>query len=100
MEFKVVEREEQKLLKRTQYILLVKHVGQGTPKRFEVRKRVAEMLGVPLDRVYVIKMLSRDGVGETEVKVRVYDTVEDALKVEPDYIIKRNAPPEEKEEGG
>ena len=100
MEFKMVEKKDQPLLKRVQYTFLVRHINQGTPARFKVRKKVAEMLGVPLERVYVIKMLSKDGIGETEVKIRVYNTVEDALKIEPEYIIKRNAPPEEKKEEG
>ena len=67
----------------------------GTPPRFEVRQRLASMLNVKLDLVYVKKILTKTGTMTAVGEANVYDSLEQAKFLEPEYIIARNMPPEE-----
>ena len=86
------------LIKRREIDILIRHVGKGTPSRIEIRMGVASALGVDVKRVYVRKLDTEYGLGETMAEVHVYDTVERALAFEPKYIRERNKLPEEEEE--
>jgi len=95
----VVEVRENKLIGRREVTLRVEHFGKGTPKRLEMREKIAELFKVPLDSVYVRNIKTEYGMNVTWVTAHIYDSSERALEIEPEYIIRRNKP-EEKEEGG
>ncbi len=78
----------------------------ATPSRSNIRIGVAVALKVNLNQVYVKEIETKTGTHTTVGKANVYADPEQALKVEPKYIIERNqkaqpeaeAPVEEKEE--
>jgi small subunit ribosomal protein S24e len=104
MEIKIISEKENPLLKRKEINFQVEHNETGnTPPRLEVRKAVATTLKKDLDLVFVKKCETKTGTHVAVGIANVYDSVEQARLIEPEYIIKRNMPPEqpkEKEEKG
>jgi ribosomal protein S24E len=70
----------------------------STPSRLEVRRRIAEALGVELNQVWVRRMITKTGTHIIIGEAHVYDDPAKALKMEPEHIIRRNKPPEGGEE--
>jgi small subunit ribosomal protein S24e len=103
MEIEIISDEENPLLKRREVDFRVKHEQTGsTPPRLEVRNAVASALKVKVDFVFVKKFKTKTGKHIAVGLANVYDSVDQARLVEPEYIIKRNVPPEksgEAEEG-
>jgi len=93
--YKVVETKRNPLLHRTEILAEVWHVGLPTPTRLEVRKKIAEMLGAPIENVYVRKLLTSYGIGRSTALVHVYDDPKTAERIEPFHIRVRNLPKEE-----
>lgn len=106
---KIVSEKENPLLKRKEICFQIEHAQTGTPSRLEVRKAVAKILRTDIDLVYVKKFETKTGAFTAVGTANVYDSVEQAKLVEPEYIIKRNvlmekpkekaAEKEEKKEG-
>ncbi|MBQ04478.1 30S ribosomal protein S24e [Candidatus Bathyarchaeota archaeon] len=67
---------------------------QSTPSRAKVRRELAVLMKVELDRVWVRNIETKKGTHTTVGLVHVYQDPENAILVEPDYIIKRNQKPE------
>lgn len=79
-----------KLIGRREFIVKVSHWPAGTPQRKTLREQVAKLLGVDPDLVYVRKVKTEYGMCESLARVHVYDSVERALSIEPQYVVKRN----------
>ncbi len=90
MNIEITAKHENKLLKRTEYIVKVNHEATGTPKRNEIREAFAKKLGVPADQVVVRKIRTSFGVNFALVDIIYYWDKEAMLYVEPKYILKRN----------
>jgi small subunit ribosomal protein S24e len=103
MEIEIISEKENPLLKRREVYFRVKHEQMGsTPPRLEVRKAIASALKAKVDFVFVKKFKTKTGKHIAVGLANVYDSVDQARLVEPEYIIKRNEPPEktgEAEEG-
>ncbi len=97
VKIKVVSQRRNELLKRSEVTFNVDHEGSGTPSRVEVRKKLSEMLNMDAEKVYITKYETKTGRMTALGEARVYDSVEDARFVEPEYIILRNMPEKEKE---
>jgi len=97
MELKIISENYNPLLKRKEIKFEVNHTHSGTPKRYEVRKLLAEKLKVDENLVYVKKVVTKTGTMIGVGTANVYDTVEQAKLIEPEYIILRNQPPKETE---
>jgi len=69
-----------------------------TPLRLEVKKALAIELKVSDDLVFVKKMKTLTGTHTTVGFANVYESVEQAKRIEPEYILKRNNPPEKPKE--
>lgn len=95
-EVKIVGTKRNDLLKRNEVFFVVSHNGP-TPSRMEVRERLANLLRVDADRVYIVRMKTMTGARNTEGEAHVYDLPEQAKAIEPKHIIARNTP--QKEEG-
>ena len=67
-----------------------KIIGQATPSRAEVRRELAVLLKVDLEKVWVKRMETKTGTNRTVGLVHIYEDAEKAIQVEPEYIIKRN----------
>jgi len=72
----------------------------STPQRSKVRIELAVALRIELNQVYIRHMETKSGTRQTVGLAHVYDDPENALKVEPKHIVKRNesASPEEPKE--
>jgi len=94
MRITVTSKRRNDLLKRLEIVFRVDQNG-GTPPRLLVRKELAKILNVDLDRVYVKKMITKTGSLVTVGEANIYDSVEQAMRIEPKYIILRNSPKKE-----
>ncbi|MEM3597266.1 MAG: 30S ribosomal protein S24e [Candidatus Bathyarchaeia archaeon] len=100
MEITIVSEKKNPLLKRREVHFQIKHDQTGsTPQRLEIRKAVADALKVNVELVFIKKIETKTGTQIATGLANVYDSVEHAKLVEPEYIINRNAPREKKEEG-
>jgi small subunit ribosomal protein S24e len=97
VELKIVEKEENPLLKRTEVRFEADHSGGPTPKRLDVRKQLAGELGVPEDMVVIEKFATMHGRQVASGIARAYDSKERLEELEPKYLLKRGKPKEEKE---
>lgn len=68
------------------------------PKRIEARKELATILKAELDNVWVKLLETKTGTKMVSGLAHVYNNAEDALKVEPKHIIRRNQIPHEPED--
>jgi small subunit ribosomal protein S24e len=96
MEVKIVSTKENPLLKRKEVDFRVEQGPKGkTPARLEVKKALAAELKMSEEVVFVKRMRTMTGTNTTVGVANAYETVEQAKFIEPEYIIKRNSPPEE-----
>jgi small subunit ribosomal protein S24e len=99
MEIKIVSTKENPLLKRKEVGFRVEQDPRGkTPARLEVKKALAAELKIKEEMVFIKKMQTMTGTHTTVGMANAYETVEQAKFIEPDYIRKRNSPPEEPKE--
>jgi small subunit ribosomal protein S24e len=99
MEIKIISEKENPLLKRKEINFQIEHSQTGnTPPRLEVRKAVATMLKKDLDLVFVKRFETKTGTHVAVGIVNVYDSADQAKIIEPEYIVKRNVPPEQPKE--
>jgi small subunit ribosomal protein S24e len=101
MEVKVVSVKENPLLKRREVAFRVEHGPAGkTPGRLEVKRALANEMKVGEELVFVERMRTLTGTNTAIGAANVYAVLEQAKRVEPDYIVKRNLPEKPKEEAG
>ncbi len=94
-----MSQKKNPLLKRNEIQFQVEHSQTGsTPPRTEVRKAIANILKKDENVVFVKKLQTKTGSVIAVGLANVYDSLEQARLIEPNYIIKRNIPPEKKEE--
>jgi small subunit ribosomal protein S24e len=99
MEVKIASTKENPLLKRKEvYFSVEQDSMEKTPTRLEVKKALATKLNVSEAMVFVKKMQTMTGTHTTVGNATTYKTVEQAKFIEPEYIRKRNSPPEEPKE--
>jgi ribosomal protein S24E len=99
MEVKIVSAKENPLLKRKEVNFRVEQGLQGkTPPRLEVKKALAAELKISEGLVFVEKMQTMTGTNIAVGVANAYETAEQAKLIEPEYIIKRNSPPEKPKE--
>ena len=84
------------LLKRKEISLEIDHKGEGTPQRFDIRKRMASKLGAKVDNVFVVALHTSTGLQRTLCSLQVYDDPRTASSSIPEHIAVRNLPPEER----
>ena len=71
---------------------------EKTPQRLEVKKALATELKIGDEVVFIKKMHTKTGTNITQGTANVYQKAEQAKLVEPEYIRKRNSPPEKPKE--
>lgn len=102
MEIKLLSQRENLLLKRKEIVFQVEHTQTGsTPPRAEVKEALSKALNKDLNLIFIKKIETKTGTRTAIGIANVYDSVNHAELIEPEYIIKRNIPAEkqEKEEG-
>ncbi len=99
MQVKIDSTNDNPLLKRKEVgFTIVQGPKEKTPQRLEVKKAVAVELKTGDDVIFIKKMRTKTGTNITVGIANVYQSVNQAKLVEPEYIRKRNSPPKPKEE--
>ena len=99
MEIKIVTTKENPLLKRKEVdFTIVQGPKEKTPERLDVKRAIAIEMKVSDGVVFVKRMHTKTGTQITNGEANVYQTAEQAKLVEPEYIRKRNSPPEKPKE--
>ena len=98
MEIKIISQKENPLLKRKEVQFDVEHNTGSTPPRLEVRRAVATTLKANVDLVFIKKFVTKAGTHTATGTANLYETVDQAKLIEPEYIVKRNIPPEKPKE--
>ena len=99
MEVKIILTKKNSLLKRKEVDFRVEQGPKGkTPERLEVKKAIAAELKIKEDLVFIKKMKTMTGTTTAVGVANAYETGEQAKFIEPEYIRKRNSPPEEHKE--
>ena len=97
MDVKIVTAKDNPLLKRKEVAFRVEHgVQVKTPSRLEVKRAVANELKVGEELVFVERMRTLTGTGTAVGVANVYSGLEQAKRIEPNHIVKRNLPEPEK----
>ena len=96
MEIKVSNELYNPLLKRKEITLQIDHTGEGTPQRFDIRKRMASKLNAKIENVFVISLDTSTGLQRTTCALQVYDDSRAASSAVPEHVATRNLPPEER----
>ena len=99
MEVKIVSTNKNSLLKRKEVDFRVNQGSKGkTPTRLEVKKAIAAEMKINEELVFIKKMKTMTGTNTAVGVANAYETLEQAKFIEPEYIRKRNSPPEEPKE--
>lgn len=99
MEVKILAKKENPILKRKEVNFSIEQGPRGkTPARLEVRKSLAIELKTNEELVFVKKMRTMTGTSTLVGIANAYENKEQAKRIEPEYIIKRNSPPEKPKE--
>jgi small subunit ribosomal protein S24e len=99
MEIKITRQQYNPLLKRKEITFKVEDIQTtGTYSRLEVRKTLAAMLKTSIEAVYVKRVETKTGTMTVTGEANIYDVAEQAKIIEPQYIITRNTPKEERKE--
>ncbi len=96
MEIKVSNELYNPLLKRKEITLEIEHTGEGTPQRFDIRKRMASKLNAKIENVFVVSLDTSTGLQRSACTLQVYDDSRAASSTVPEHIATRNLPPEER----
>jgi small subunit ribosomal protein S24e len=98
MEIKITSQKENPLLKRKEIQFSARHDTGSTPPRLEVRSAVATALKSNVELVFIKKFETKAGTHTAIGTANLYESAEQARLIEPEYIVKRNVPPEKPKE--
>jgi small subunit ribosomal protein S24e len=99
MQVKIDSTKDNPLLKRKEVgFTIISGPKEKTPQRLEVKKAVAIEMKIGEDVVFIKRMRTKTGTSITVGFANVYHSVNQAKIVEPEYIRKRNSPPEKPKE--
>jgi small subunit ribosomal protein S24e len=94
MEIRIISQKENPMLKRKEVEFQVEHQSGSTPPRMEIRKAVAAALKSNADLVFIKRFETKTGTQTAVGNANLYESIEQAKFIEPEYILKRNLPPE------
>jgi len=90
MDVDIISEEENPMLHRTDIRFETTH-EEATPSRLSVRDSLSRPSSTrPLREVVVHELDTKFGMRKTIGYAKVYDTAEDALDVEQEYMLERN----------
>ena len=99
MQIKVESTKDNPLLKRKEVSFTINQgPKEKTPQRLETKKALAAEMKTADELVFIKSMRTKTGMNVTLGIANVYQKVEQAKLVEPEYIRKRNSPPEKPKE--
>ncbi len=90
MDVKILEQKENPLLDRVEVVAELSFPKANVPSREAVIGRLSALLNADRDRFVLREIKTTYGETRAIARARVYETVEIAKKVEPEFILKRN----------
>ena len=96
MEIKVSNESYNPVLKRKDITLEIEHTGEGTPQRFDIRKRMASKLNAKIENVFVVSLDTATGLQRSTCSLQVYEDPRVASSTVPEHLAVRNLSPEER----
>ena len=97
MNIEIVEKKENKLLNRTEVHFRVIHEGEKTPERELVKNDLAEILKAKKGNIVLEYLKPEFGIQQSIGYAKIYKSMDDAKRIEKEYILKRNKFGAEKE---
>ncbi|MGC9176670.1 MAG: 30S ribosomal protein S24e [Thermoplasmata archaeon] len=98
MELEIMEKKENPLLHRTEIKFRVKFQKEKTPSRAEVREMIAKNFSSKSENVIIDHMRTSFGLHLINGYSKIYENVDYAKRIEPDYILIRHGLKEKKGE--
>jgi len=96
LNFEIESKKQNMLQKRWEVIFNIEHVGAPTPKRDEIRQKVAEAMNAKKELVIVDNTCTETGAGYSYGYAKVYGTQEDLKNFEKYYQLVRHGLAEKK----
>ncbi len=90
MDIEITKQLDNALFSRKDVEFVVKHDGESTPNRVQVRQLVAAEIGAKTENVVVAMMESATGRAATRGKARAYSSADAARAQEREHFLKRN----------
>ena len=90
MKIEIENKRPNALMDRTEVSFKADHRGEGSPKRADVKAKLAEALAVSKDKVVIDHMETEFGKGVSAGYAKVYGSTESAQKFEKNYLLARN----------
>ncbi|MEM0298897.1 MAG: 30S ribosomal protein S24e [Thermoplasmata archaeon] len=98
MDLEIINKRENPLLHRMEIEFIVRHPKEKTPSRNEVRNLIGKNMGAEVERVIIDRMRTTFGKQLVKGYCKIYETVDFAKKIEPDFILIRHGLKEKKGE--
>ncbi len=96
MEIEILEKKENPLLHRTEIKFRVKFQNEKTPSRSDVRNMIAKNFSSTVETVIVDHLRVSFGLHIVNGYSKIYENLDFAKRIEPDYILIRHGLKEEK----
>lgn len=90
MEIQIQQNKENALLDRREITFTLRHEGETTPSRVQVRQLLASQIGTKTENVVIDLMESEYGRGTSRGVARAYKTADAARGTERVHMLKRN----------
>lgn len=101
MDIEITKQLDNDLFSRKDVEFVIRHDGESTPNRVQVRQLVASEIGAKTENVVIAKMESATGMSATRGIARAYKDADAARSQERPHFLKRNNLFQEKKaEGG
>ncbi len=98
MDIEITSQKDNALYGRKDITFMLKHDGEATPARTQVRQLVASEIGTKTENVVIDNMESATGMSATRGVARAYKDAATARAAEPEWLQKRNNLWQEKKE--
>ncbi|MEM2924250.1 MAG: 30S ribosomal protein S24e [Methanocellales archaeon] len=98
MNIKIVEEKTNQLIKRREILFKIEHQGP-TPKREEVKDKLAALLNSKPELIIIKYMRSEFGKRETTGRANIYESEERLKQFEPLHLIQRGKKEKGEEKG-
>jgi small subunit ribosomal protein S24e len=96
LKFEIESKKQNVLQQRWEVMFNVEHIGAPTPKRDELRQKVAEAMNTKKELVIIDNTVTETGTGLSSGYAKVYESIEAIKKAEKHYMLVRHGFAEKK----
>lgn len=90
VDIEIITQKKNELLKREEIKMRISHEQAPTPARDAVASKLAAMLNSDRDKTIIQEIKSEFGNNNSLGYANVYESKEDAMKIEAKHLLKRN----------